>query len=124
MSNAIGDYEAADAFDREPPDPEQVAYKLHRLREAIDLLAGGSLVSWDDLGTTEQATAFHQAHGLVDWLATHPPSALGLAQAVHEARRYPGSSIPTWDALSDDEKQLAVGLMSIIIDWLMRQGAI
>ena len=120
----IGDYEAEDAFDREPPDPEQVAYKLHKLREAVDLLAGGSLVTWDDLGTTEQATAFQQASGLVEWLQTHNAEPVGLAEAVHEARRGPGSPVPEWAALSGDERALAIGFMSIIIDWLTRQGAV
>jgi hypothetical protein len=120
----IGDYEPDDAYDREPPDPEQVAYKLHRLREAVDLLAGGSLVSWDDLGTTERSTAFQQANGLVEWLRTHNPEPVGLAEAVHEARRQPGTTVPAWGALSGDEQALAIGLMSIVIDWLSRQGAI
>jgi len=120
----IGDYEADDAFDREPPDPEQVAYKLHRLRQAVDLLAGGSLVTWDDLGTTEQATAFQQATGLVEWLQTHNAEPVGLAEAVHEAGRQPATTVPRWADLSGDERALAIGLMSIILDWLTRQGAI
>lgn len=120
----FGDYERDDAFDREPADPVQVAYKLHALREAVDLLAGGDLLSWDDLGTTEQAAAFAQGNGLVEWLRTHEPEPVELARVVHEARRSPGTPIPSWEALSDDERAIAIGLISIILAWLTRQGAI
>jgi len=65
----FGDFDDDDAFDREPPDPEQVAIKLHKLRRQ------------------------------------------------HE-------NLPTWELLSDDERQNAIAVIVLLLAWLKRQGAL
>lgn len=72
--STFGDFEVDDAWGIEPPDPEQVARKLHTLAAATAVLEG--------------------------------------------------RGVPKWEALDDDERQVAIALIVILLQWLQRQGAL
>lgn len=59
----FGDFDDDDAFDREPPDPEQVARKLLRYRMEID----GS-ADWDDLTDDQRQREIVAITRLLAWL--------------------------------------------------------
>jgi hypothetical protein len=122
--SAFGDFDNDDAYDPSPPDPEQVTYHLHRLRTDVDLLAGGELVDWDHLGTTEQASEFAQGASLVDWVTTHAHDPEETARAVHSARQARTAGLPDWDSLSPDDRAIGVALIRLMIEWLEREGGI
>lgn len=122
----FGDYENDDAFDTAEPDPEQVAIKLHRLRLAVDQLAGAhNLYRWDDLSEPEQELAIAIGRSLTVWLVNHDPAPVEAARSLHNVRRFIATSpLPEWDDLSDDERSIGIDLMTLIIRWLKRQGGI
>lgn len=60
----FGDFDQADATDTEPADPEQVARKLHRLREENGLEVGG----WEDLDIHQRTLRIVIIAALLDWL--------------------------------------------------------
>lgn len=127
MSNPdFGDFDPDDAYDHEPPDPEQVAYRLHLLREEIDHLGGGTNVqNWDGLSPGEQTLARAIATQLVYWLLTHNPEPEEAAESLHNVRRFLNpSALPAWDDLNEDDKSIGIHLMTLIINWLRRQGAL
>lgn len=122
----FGDWDPDDSVDHEPPDAEQVSMRMHQLRVEIDALTGAlSLATWDDLSVPERylATAIGQA--LVDWLVSNDPTPEAAANALHNVRRYIATSpLLPWDQLSDGDRQVGISLMTLIIDWLKRQGAL
>jgi hypothetical protein len=123
----FGDWEPDDAWDREPPDPEQVTYKLHDLRLALDQLAGDQgLPTWDELTADEQEMAMGIGRMIVDYiLAREPELPDDLARTLHNARRFMATSrLPEWEQLDADDRQIGIALMSTILDWLRRQGAL
>lgn len=123
----FGDYEIDDAFDHEPPAPEQVTYRLHSLRLEIDALAGASdLPTFDELTEPEQQLALALGDTIVAYIvAAEPDEPEALARTLHNARRYVASSrLPRWEDLSDDDRQVGIALMALIIGWLRRQGAL
>jgi hypothetical protein len=121
----FGDFDVDDAADHEPPAPEQVAYRLHDLRVEVDALAGAEEPGWDDLTNPERSLALAIGVALVDWLVTHVPDPVDAARALHNVRRYIATSrLPPWDDLDADDQAIGVALMSLIIDWLRRQGAL
>lgn len=123
----FGDWDVEDAADHEPADPEQVSLRLHRLRTEIDLLAGeNDLPTWDELSPEAQEMALGIGDVIVRFLTEHDPDDPELvARHLHDARRYVASSrLPTWDALSPDDKRVGIDLMSLLIAWLIRQGAL
>lgn len=124
--STFGDLEPDDVFDLEPPAPEQVAYRLHSLRLEVDALAGAAeLPTWDDLTAPEQALGLAIGTALVDWLVTHNPDAEQAARSLHNVRRFIASSrLPAWEDLEPDDRALGVALMTLIIGWLQRQGAL
>jgi len=124
--STFGDFDSDDAFATEPPDDEQVAIRLHRLRVEVDALVGPiGQPTWDELTTAEQELAIAIGHDLVRWLLNHRPDAEGAARSLHNVRRYLATTpLPAWDDLSDDERRIGIDLMQLIIDWLERQGAI
>lgn len=63
MSDDFGDYENDDAYDPSPPDPEQVAIKLHNLRRMSE-----SLPEWNSLTPTERFAAIAIMARLIIWL--------------------------------------------------------
>jgi hypothetical protein len=72
--DVFGDFDPDDSWGTEPPDPEQVARKLHTL--------------------------------------------------AAETAALRGYGVPRWEALDDDERQVAIDLLVIVIAWLRRQGAL
>ena len=122
----FGDFDPDDAFDTEPPDPEQVAFRLHRLRIEVDALAGASeLPQWAELSEPEQRLGKSIGRALVDWLVTHQPTPEHAAESLHNVRRYIASSaLPPWADLPPDDRAIGIALMNLIINWLRRQGAI
>lgn len=60
----FGDFEEDDAFDREPPDAEQVARRIHRLRHE----RGRESVTWDDLTASERLVLLGIVEDLLAWL--------------------------------------------------------
>ena len=125
--SVFGDYELADAYDREPPAPEQVAYKLHELRTLVDALAGDTdLPTWDQLTASEQDLGLSVGEVIVAHIvATDPDVPEHVARELHNVRRYWASSrLPPWEDLDADERQVGIDLMATIIGWLRRQGAL
>ena len=65
MTIDFGDFDPDDAFDpNEPPDPEQVAIKLHRLRYERSLESR----RWDQLSINEQTVRIGVVIALLLWL--------------------------------------------------------
>jgi hypothetical protein len=62
--SGFGDFDADDAYDPEPADPEQVARKLHRYR----LAEGLETVAWDDLDGAAQTVRVLILARLLAWL--------------------------------------------------------
>ena len=60
----FGDWEPADALDREPADAEQVARKLHAIRRTRDL----EQVGWEQLAEPERAVLVAVVGALLAWL--------------------------------------------------------
>lgn len=122
----FGDFDPDDAWDTEPPDPEQVAMRLHKLRLEVDALAGhAGLLTWDQLTPPERDLARSIGTSLVDWLVMHPTDAEDAARSLHNVRRYLATTpLAPWEELSDDERSIGISLMQLIINWLKRQGAL
>lgn len=123
----FGDFDDDDAFANEPPDPEQVTYKLHQLRIELDVLAAGhGLPTWDDLSGGEQDMALGIGALIVKYiLDNEPEDAESLARTLHNARRFVATvPLPPWDDLDGDDKAVGIALMDIILGWLRRQGAL
>lgn len=129
MSDAalFGDIEPADAWCAEgEPAPEQVAYRLHELRRVIDQLAGQDPGAFDELKPAAQELALAIGQVVVDWLrSTDPDLAADTARQLHAVRRYwSGNTLPAWEALPEDHREVAVGLISDLLDWLAREGSL
>ena len=125
MSIVFGDAEADDSYvEDNQPDPEQVARRLHELREAIDQLVGRNPAPYDELTEPEQQIAAAVALVIIEWIIGHEPDqAEQLAINLHNVRRHwSRGALPPWDQLNDDERELAVTLMRLIIEWLQREG--
>jgi len=123
----FGDFDIDDAWGIEPPDEEQVTYRLHELRLALDDLVGShDLARWDDLTPGEQAMARGIGQMIVRYIIDHEPEdATELARTLHNARRFVATTpLPAWDDLNADDRQIGIDIMQIILDWLRRQGAL
>lgn len=123
----FGDWDPADAFDHEPPDEEQVTFKLHSLRRELDVLAGGrGLPTWDDLTPGERDMASGIGRVIVKYILDHEPEdAESLARTLHNARRYVATTpLPPWDEVNPDDRAVGRELMQTVLDWLARQGAL
>ena len=121
------DWEPADSLDREPADPEQVAFHLHALRRAVDDLVGSAgLPRWDDLTAPEQALGLAIGQVITDWIRDYEPDQPeDAARALHNVRRYWASSaLPPWEDLAPDDRAVGVSLMALLFEWLDRQGAL
>lgn len=62
--STFGDFDSKDALDTEPPDPLQVAIKLHKLR----VNHGLEMHSWEDLSDADHERATTLAAALIAWL--------------------------------------------------------
>lgn len=125
--STFGDFEEDDALDHEPPAPEQVTFRLHRLRTEIDALTGASdLPTFDELTAPEQQLALALGDTIVAYIVSHEPDEPeALARTLHNARRYVASSrLPAWEELPPDDRQIGIELMRLLIGWLARQGAL
>lgn len=124
----FGDIEPEDLYDpTEPPEPGQVAHRLHDLREYLDAVHGtGALPRWEDLEPQEQTLAVAVGDVIVRHLLdTDPDDAETAARQLHNVRRYwASSSLPRWEELAPDERQVGTDLMGHIIDWLKSEGGI
>lgn len=123
----FGDLDADDVWGVEPPDPEQVTYKLHGLRNELDVLAGGRGVPrWDDLDPGSREMALGIGGVIVRYILDHEPEdPEQLAETLHNARRYVATSpLPPWAELSDDDRAVGIALMSVILGWLQREGGL
>ena len=66
----FGDFDPADAADVEPPDPEQVARKLHALRRA----EGFEPLNWPDVLPADRGALVQIIAVLLDWLDRQRPA--------------------------------------------------
>ena len=120
MTDVFGDIEPDDLWDADPTvDPLQVAIRLHELRVMVDILAGhDDLARWHDLSEPLQDRLEVSAVIIVDLIAAREPDDPAvLAHRVHEER-----SLQAWDDLAPDERQIAIDLMTLIVEWLEEQG--
>lgn len=126
MSTDFGDWDPSDAFDREPPAPEQVAYRIHEIRIALDELAGVDGITWNDLSATQRDLALAIGQAVVDYvIVADPDIPEDAAKSLHNVRRYlSGNTLPAWDDLPEPDRSVGIHLMEILIAWLVRQGAI
>lgn len=128
MSDLFGDWDDDDAYDRELADPEQVTYRLHELRVEVDALAGDlDLARWDDLDAPTRQLAAALGVTIVTYLAAQGPDVdpADVARHLHEARRFVATSrLAPWDQLDADDRAIGVALMTVIVGWLTRQGAL
>jgi hypothetical protein len=122
----FGDYEVEDEWDTDLPDPEQVARRLHLIRQRVEQLAGGrELDDYDDLGTDGRNDYLFVGEQIVAFVTTHPADSFAngdLAEEMHAIRRARLRDGEPWDRLSDDERDLALAIGDLIGDWLRRQG--
>ena len=123
---AFGDIEPDDVFAADSvPDPEQVARRLHELRAYLDDLTGGDrLARFDDLTPDERSLADAVGGVIVSWIVEHDPDDPdALARALHNVRRYwSGDTLPPWDDLPDDHREVAVDVMAHVVAWLQAEG--
>src|SRR5262245_50012385 len=118
----FGDWEPDDTFCAEgEPAPEQVSYRFHEFRQHLAELGGSHLDDWAELEPEDQQIALLIGQWLVEQIAA-TPNADWLALWLNEVRAYIDSDVPAWNELDEDEQQIAVGLMELLVDWLMREG--
>jgi hypothetical protein len=121
----FGDFELADAWDDEPLiAPEQLARRLHSLILQIDAFGGQDTPNWDDLDDDTQDLAIAIATELVAWIMEREPDNPALtAKRIHDVRVFlSGGVVRKWDELTPSEQQVAIDLVTLIINWLERQG--
>jgi hypothetical protein len=109
------------------PAPEQVAYRLHELREYLDSVAGShDLLRWDELTPTEQSLGIAIGEAIVAHLIEHEPDAAeDTARHLHNVRRYWASSrLPPWEELPPDDRQVGIDLMAAVLNWLAHEGTL
>jgi hypothetical protein len=122
----FGDYEVEDEWDTARPDPEQVARRLHLIRQRVERLAAGrDFDDYDDLPADDVNDYLFVGEQIVAWVITNPADGYtngDLAQEMHEISRTRHRHGEPWDRLSDDERDLALAIGDLIGDWLRRQG--
>ena len=118
----FGDIELADQWDDEPGiDPLQLAMRLHHLRQVVDFLAGHRTLDWDRLDLDDQDDEIDAADVMVEIIAAREPdNPARLAERVHEIRIH--DTDRAWDELTSDERQIAIDLMILILEYLEREG--
>jgi len=118
----FGDAELADQWDDEPGiDPLQLAMRLHHLRQVVDFLAGWRTLDWDELDLDDQDDEQDAAADMIVLIRNREPDNPALlAEHVHDERS--NDTDRTWDELTNDERQIAIDLMTLILEWLEREG--
>ena len=117
--STFGDIERADTWDADATiAPEQVAYRLHRIRQQIEVLVGRPTVRFRDLSDQDQTRLMHFGELLASQLRTKEPDNPALiAQTIHDIL-----DERKWDALTGDERQIAVDIIDLIVTWLNKEG--
>jgi hypothetical protein len=120
---AFQDFEADDALDHAPPAPEQVAYRIHRIRRYLSRLAGNDIGDFFDMTDEEQTHALQVGEDIVAFVTSHDPSERAkLARVIHEARAEQ-DDLPTWAELDESSRAVAEALAKVLAEWLIREGA-
>lgn len=124
----FGDDEPDDAYAvGAQPAPEQVAYRLHELRQYLEELAGTHDVpTWAELTPEEQDLGVAIGEVIVNWLVeTDPDEPEPAARNLHNVRRYWASTrLPPWEDVPADDRQVGIDLMANLIGWLKREGSL
>lgn len=117
----FGDDVPEDVYDAGgTPDPSQVARRLHEIRSAMRVLAGGlPLPVWD----VYERAPVETAATAVPVAALTIANAGGFAHALHDARRTV-DFLPDWDKLTAEERELATAVAALIVAWLTAEGSI
>lgn len=121
----FGDFDLADAYDEDPTiASEQVTYRLHEMRVALEILAGRDADDWDLLLPVERELALGIGEAVVGWIylrVDNDPE--DLAMYLHNVRVFFGPpSFPSWEELSAEERHVAVAMMEGLVDWLETEG--
>lgn len=116
----FGDWEPDDAFALEPLDAEQTARHMHELREYLAAMAGDELIAFDALSEDDRDLSVALGTRLVEFMVSDPDDA---PWTFHETVAY-FSDAPEWEALSQDARDVALGLIDDILAWAVRQGAL
>lgn len=130
MSDEFGDFEIDDEFsDDGEPAPEQVAVRLHELRMLLEELADRVSTRWEDLSPDEQTVGYDIATAMVPVILEDDADIPYLAVWLHELREsldYLEDTviIPPWHLLTDEERVVAHDLVYMLMEWLVRQGAV
>ena len=119
----FGDIERADTFDADPTiASEQVAMRLHKLRGVVEFIEGRTIDVWRDLSDDERAHVVAGGAAVAEHVGEREPDNPAiLAEFVHSVRvdREGGRR---WGELSPDERQIAIDLLDLILDWLEKEG--
>jgi len=92
--------------------------RLHHLRQVVDFLAGHDTLDWDRLDLDDWDEEVAVAVDMILFIRNREPDNPALlAEHVHESR----NGRP-WDDLTNDERQIAIDLMTLIVEWLEREG--
>jgi len=120
---SFGDFDVDDAMDTAPPDPFQVAMRIHRIRRYLSQLAGDDIGDFFDMTEAEQASAIHVGEDIVAWVMTHDYSERAkLARIIHDSRAFQ-DQLPPWAALDPGRRAIAEAIAKSLSDWLHREGA-
>ena len=122
MSDSVefGDFEADDAWADEPADPEQVAIRMHELRQYLTETDGQELADWDALSDDDKEIGTALMGRLLDAFANDESNA---PQDLNAAIAYL-SGQPEWDQLSPEAQQVGTALVDNILEWGTKQGSI
>ena len=119
MTDLFADIEPDDAWDADATiDALQVAYRLHELRDALDVLIGRPARRWREISRRDQDYLLVVGQAVDDHVAVREPdNPAVLAAAVHN-----DSNVTGWDDLPPDHQQIAIDLMDLVVDWLEAEG--
>ena len=118
--DTFGDIEPADEYDpTAEPDPYAVAWRLHEIVGYLD----PTVADWLDLDPPGRDELVAMAQQLLDETHTDLDDDR-LARAVHTVRHVIDPKVPDWDALSDEEHEVASALIHALIVWLHNEGAV
>lgn len=123
----FGDIDTADAWDADATiAPEQVTYRLHGLRVEVDELAGRAAERWEQLTGPERDLALAIGEVVVSWIAQRGRAVNNpavLAESLHNTRVWMARGlIAEWDDLPPDHRQIGIDLMTLVVEWLEREG--